>query len=258
VLLWGWPPARGTGRFVAYAMAATLFLARRIMGPMRMLVVEDEAHLAEALRDGLVAEGFAVDLAHDGERGLELARANPYDAIVLDLMLPRRHGYDVCRTLRGEGVWTPVLMLTAKDGEYDHADALDLGVDAYLTKPSPFVVVLATLRALVRRGSLERPVVLRVGPLTLDPAEHRVSCAGSPVQLRPREFALLHYLMRRPGEVVSKSEILANVWDEFYEGDPNIVEVYVSYLRRKLATVTDRPMIETVRGVGYRLSAEGA
>jgi two-component system OmpR family response regulator len=223
-----------------------------------MLVVEDEIHLAEALRDGLVAEGFAVDLAHDGERGLELARGNSYDAIVLDLMLPRRHGYDVCRTLRGEGVWTPVLMLTAKDGEYDHADALDLGVDAYLTKPSSFVVVLATLRALVRRGAAERPAVLRVGPLELDPAEHRVRLRGAPLELRPREYALLHYLMRRPGEAVSKSDIMANVWDEFYEGDPNIVEVYVSYLRRKLAAPPDRPIIETVRGVGYRLLRDGA
>jgi len=223
-----------------------------------MLVVEDDVHLAEALRDGLVAEGFAVDLARDGELGLELARHHPYDAIVLDLMLPLRHGYDVCRTLRGEGVWTPVLMLTAKDGEYDHADALDLGVDAYLTKPCPFVVVLATLRALVRRGATERPAVLRVGPLELDPAEHRVRLRGEPLHLRPREYALLHYLMRRPGEAVGKSEILTNVWDEFYEGDPNIVEVYVSYLRRKFAAPVDRPLIETVRGVGYRLSPDGA
>lgn len=220
---------------------------------MRMLVVEDELHLAEALRDGLLAEGFAVDLAHDGERGLELARFNPYDAIMLDLMMPGRHGYDVCRTLRGEGVWTPVLMLTAKDGEYEQADALDLGVDAYLVKPASFVVVLATLRALVRRGGGERPVVLRVGPLELDPAEHRVRLGGAPLSLRPREYALLHYLMRRPGEAVSKNDILANVWDEFYEGDPNIVEVYVSYLRRKLGGPAGRPVIETLRGVGYRL-----
>lgn len=223
-----------------------------------MLVVEDEVHLAEALRDGLVAEGFAVDLAHDGQRGLDLALLHPYDAVVLDLMLPLRHGYDVCRTLRAQGVWTPVLMLTAKDGEYDHADALDLGVDAYLTKPVSFVVVLATLRALVRRGSGERPAVLRVGPLELDPAEHRVRLRGEPITLRPREYALLHYLMRRPGEAVSKSEILANVWDEFYEGDPNIVEVYVSYLRRKLDAPPDRPVIETARGVGYRLLPDSA
>ncbi len=222
-----------------------------------MLVVEDEIHLAEALRDGLVAEGFAVDVAHDGERGLELARFTPYDAIVLDLMLPRRHGYDVCRTLRAEGVWTPVLMLTAKDGEHDHADALDLGVDAYLTKPASFVVVLATLRALVRRGGQERPAVLRAGVLELDPAGHRVRLHGQPLELRPREFALLYYLLRRAGEAVSKTEILTNVWDEHYEGDPNIVEVYVSYLRRKIAAPPGRPVIETIRGVGYRLAPEG-
>ena len=220
---------------------------------MRMLVVEDEVHLAEALRDGLRAEGIAVDVAYDGDRGLDLARFNPYDAIVLDLMLPRRHGYDVCRTLRGEGVWTPVLMLTAKDGEYDQADALDLGVDAYLTKPASFVVILATLRALVRRGAADRPAVLRVGSLTLDPAQHRVRLRDAPLQLRPREFALLHYLMRRAGEAVGKQDILTNVWDEFYEGSPNIVEVYVGYLRRKIA---EPPIIETIRGVGYRLWTE--
>jgi two-component system OmpR family response regulator len=222
-----------------------------------MLVVEDEVHVAEAIRDGLVAEGIAVDLAHDGQSGLDLARIHRYDAIVLDLMLPVRHGYDVCRTLRGEGIWTPVLMLTAKDGEYDHADALDLGVDAYLTKPSSFVVVLATLRSLVRRAVLERPAVLQVGPLSLDPAKHRVHVAGEPVTLRGREFALLHYLMRRPGQVVSKTDLLENVWDRFYEGDPNIVEVYVSYLRRKLDEGAAQSFIETVRGVGYRLTAAG-
>ncbi|MCU1691026.1 MAG: phoB [Frankiales bacterium] len=219
---------------------------------MRMLVVEDEIAFAEALRDGLVAEGFAVDLAHDGERALQLARNRPYDAIVLDLMLPGPHGYDVCRTLRREGVWTPVLMLTAKDGEHDHADALDLGVDAFLTKPSSFVVILATLRALVRRGAGERPAVLQVGALELDPSAHRVRIGGEAVALRPREFALLHYLIRRSGEAVSKADVLSNVWDEHYQGDHNIVEVYVSYLRRKL-TPAGAPVIETVRGVGYRL-----
>ena len=222
-----------------------------------MLVVEDEVSLAEALRDGLVAEGFAVDVAHDGDHGLHLASTCPYDAIVLDLMLPGRHGYDVCRTLRQRGVWTPVLMLTAKDGDHDHADALDLGVDAYLTKPSSFVVVLATLRALVRRGADVRPAVLTAGPLALDPAQHRVRLRGQELALRPREFALLHYLMRRAGQMVSKTEILTNVWDEFYEGDPNIVEVYVSYLRRKLAAPAGSPIIETIRGVGYRLSPDG-
>ncbi|MCW2777083.1 MAG: phoB [Frankiales bacterium] len=222
-----------------------------------MLVVEDERSFAEALRDGLVAEGFAVDLAHDGQRGLDLACSRPYDAIVLDLMLPVRHGYDVCRALRERGVWTPVLMLTAKDGEHEHADALDLGVDAYLVKPSSFVVILATLRAMVRRGAGERPAVLTVGTLELDPSAHRVRVQAEAVPLRPREFALLHYLVRRAGEAVRKADMIANVWDEHYEGDHNIVEVYVGYLRRKLGRCPGAPVIETVRGVGYRLVPSG-
>ncbi len=225
---------------------------------MRMLVVEDEANLADALKDGLVGEGFAVDIARDGVEGLHLAREHAYDAIVLDIMLPRLSGYDVCRTLRSGGIWTPVLMLTAKDGEYDEADALDLGADDYLTKPFSFVVLLAHLRALVRRGGAERPVVLSVGDLVLDPAEHRVTRAGQPVELRPREFALLDFLMRHPGQAMRKSTIIAGVWDEFYEGDDNIVEVYVSYLRKKIDAPFGRRTLETVRGVGYRLRADGA
>jgi len=223
-----------------------------------MLVVEDEKNLAEALRDGLVGEGFAVDVARDGVDGLHLAREYRYDAIVLDIMLPRMSGYDVCRTLRAEQVWTPVLMLTAKDGEYDEADALDLGADDYLTKPFSFVVLLAHLRALVRRGAAERPAVLRVGDLELDPAEHRVRRAGQQVDLRPREFALLDFLMRHPGQVLRKSAIIAGVWDEFYDGDDNIVEVYVSYLRKKIDAPFGRRTLETVRGVGYRLRADGS
>ncbi len=225
---------------------------------MRMLVVEDEANLAQALRDGLMGEGFAVDVAKDGVEGLHLAREHAYDAIVLDIMLPRMSGYDVCRTLRAEQVWTPVLMLTAKDGEYDEADALDLGADDYLTKPFSFVVLLAHLRALVRRGGSERPPVLRVGDLELDPAEHRVTRAGQAIDLRPREFALLDFLMRHPDQAVRKSTIIAGVWDEFYEGDDNIVEVYVSYLRKKIDAPFGRRSLETVRGVGYRLRADGS
>ncbi len=225
---------------------------------MRMLVVEDEANLAQALRDGLMGEGFAVDVAQDGMEGLHLARIHGYDAIVLDIMLPKMSGYDVCRTLRSEGIWIPVLMLTAKDGEYDEADALDLGADDYLTKPFSFVVLLAHLRALVRRGGTERPAVLQVGDLELDPAEHRVTRAGQVVDLRPREFALLDFLMRHPGQAVRKSTIIAGVWDEFYEGDDNIVEVYVSYLRKKIDAPFGRRTLETVRGVGYRLRADGA
>jgi DNA-binding response OmpR family regulator len=222
-----------------------------------MLVVEDEANLADALRAGLTAEGFAVDVAGTGIDGLRLAREHSYDAIVLDIMLPRMSGYDVCRTLRREKIWTPVLMLTAKDGEYDQADGLDLGADGYLTKPVSFVVLLAHLRALVRRGTVERPAVLRVGGLELDPSEHRVTRDGVPVELRPREFALLHFLMRHPGQVLRKSTIIAGVWDASYEGDPNIVEVYVSYLRRKLDGSIESSAIETVRGVGYRLRSGG-
>ena len=225
---------------------------------MRMLVVEDEANLAQALRDGLMGEGFGVDVAKDGVEGLHLAREHAYDAIVLDIMLPRMSGYDVCRTLRAEQVWTPVLMLTAKDGEYDEADALDLGADDYLTKPFSFVVLLAHLRALVRRGGSERPPVLRVGDLELDPAEHRVTRAGQAIDLRPREFALLDFLMRHPDQAVRKSTIIAGVWDEFYEGDDNIVEVYVSYLRKKIDAPFGRRSLETVRGVGYRLRADGS
>ena len=224
---------------------------------MRMLVVEDEANLASALRDGLVGEGFAVDVASNGRDGLHLARVHGYDAIVLDIMLPLLSGYNVCRTLRQEGIWTPVLMLTAKDGECDEADALDLGADGYLTKPFSFVVLLAHLRALVRRGSKERPAVLRVGDLELDPSEHRVARGGEPVELRPREFALLDFLMRHPGQALRKSAIIAGVWDEFYDGDDNIVEVYVSYLRKKIDAPFGRQAIETVRGVGYRLRADG-
>jgi len=222
-----------------------------------MLVVEDEKNLAEALRDGLAGEGFAVDVARDGAEGLHLAREHRYDAIVLDIMLPRMSGYDVCRTLRAEGVWTPVLMLTAKDGEYDEADALDLGADDYLTKPFSFVVLLAHLRALVRRGAAERPAVLHVGDLELDPAEHRVHRGGQLIDLRPREFALLDFLMRHPGQALRKSAIIAGVWDEFYDGDDNIVEVYVSYLRKKIDAPFGRRTLETVRGVGYRLRADG-
>ena len=221
-----------------------------------MLVVEDEPRLAEALKDGLVGEGFAVDVASDGVAGLHQARMHGYDAIVLDIMLPRMSGYDVCRTLRSEKVWTPILMLTAKDGEYDEADALDLGADDYLTKPFSFVVLLAHLRALVRRGGGERPSVLTVGDLVLDPSEHRVTRDGRVIELRPREFALLDFLMRHPGQAVRKSAIIAGVWDEHYEGDSNIVEVYVSYLRKKIDAPFGRQSLETIRGVGYRLRAD--
>jgi two-component system, OmpR family, response regulator len=229
---------------------------------MRILIVEDERGLAAGLKKGLEAEGFATDVALDGTDGLWMAESNPYDAIVLDIMLPGVNGFKVCATLRERGVWTPILMLTAKDGELDEAEALDLGADDYLTKPFSYVVLLARLRALLRRGAPERPAVLEAGALRFDPGAKRVWRNGTEVKLTARELALLEFLMRRAGEVVSKREILEHVWDYDFEGDHNIVEVYVRHLRNKL----DRPFggdsIETVRGAGYRLrpdrSAESA
>jgi len=227
---------------------------------MRVLVVEDEVSLAETIRDGLSREGFTVDLAHHGVEGLWAATETPYgayDVIVLDIMLPQLSGYEVCRRLRAREVWTPVLMLTAKDGEYDQADALDLGADDYLTKPFSFVVLIAHLRALVRRGAPERPVVLAAGDLTLDPSERRVARAGTPVAVTPREFALLEFLLRNRGHAVTKTAIIENVWDAHFDGDPNIVEVYIGYLRKKIDHPYGRTSIETVRGAGYRLAADG-
>jgi DNA-binding response OmpR family regulator len=216
---------------------------------MRLLVVEDEARLASALQRGLQAEGFAVDVAADGPTGLELARHGEYDAMILDVMLPGLSGYRVVRALRAERHWLPVLMLSAKDGEHDQADGLDCGADDYLTKPFSYVVLLARLRALLRRGAPQRPAVLTVGEVSLDPAARRVTVAGSEVVLTTREYGLLQYLMRRPGEVVSKTELLDHVWDAAEETAPNAVEVYIGYLRRKLG----RQFLETVRGAGYRL-----
>jgi two-component system OmpR family response regulator len=216
---------------------------------VRLLVVEDELRLGAALKRGLAAEGMVVDLATDGPGGLEAARHGDYDAVVLDVMLPGMSGYDVVRTLRTEKNWVPVLMLSAKDGEYDQADGLDYGADDYLTKPFSFVVLLARLRALVRRKLPARPAILAVGEVTLDPATHEVALAGEPVSLTPREYALLEFFLRHPGRVVSKVELLDNVWDAAEDTDPNAVEVYVGYLRRKVG----RDVLRTVRGAGYRL-----
>ncbi|GGM60208.1 response regulator transcription factor [Dactylosporangium sucinum] len=218
---------------------------------MRLLVVEDEMRMAHALQRGLQAEGFAVDVAGDGPNGLEMARHGGYDAVILDIMLPGLSGYRVVQTLRAEKNWVPVLMLSAKDGEYDQADGLDCGADDYLTKPFSYVVLVARLRALLRRGAPERPSVLTVGELTLDPARRRVTSGGAEIVLTAREYALLEYLMRRPGQVVSKTELLDHVWDASIDTAPNAVEVYVGYLRRKLG----RDALETVRGAGYRLKA---
>ena len=217
---------------------------------MRLLVVEDELRLGAALRRGLSAEGFLVDVATDGPSGLERARHGEYDAVVLDVMLPGMSGYDVVRTLRTEANWVPVLMLSAKDGEYDQADGLDYGADDYLTKPFSFVVLLARLRALLRRNLPARPAILTTHDLTLDPATHEVELAGKPVALTPREYALLEYFLRNPDRVVSKIELLDNVWDAAQDTDPNAVEVYVGYLRRKVG----HDVLRTVRGAGYRLT----
>lgn len=224
---------------------------------MRILVVEDEKRLAAVLRRGLVREGFAVDVALDGRDGLERASQGRYDAIILDIMLPGLNGYRVCHSLREGGVWTPILMLTAKTGEHDHAEALDTGADDFLAKPFSFVVLLAHLRALLRRSSVERPAVLAAGDLRLDPAARRCWRGEVRVELSPRQFALLEYLMRHKGEACSKSDILEHVWDFAFDGDPNIVEVYVHNLRRKLDAPFGRQAIETVRGAGYRLDPEG-
>ncbi|GAA3437117.1 response regulator transcription factor [Kutzneria kofuensis] len=220
---------------------------------MRVLVVEDERRLAESLQWGLEAEGYAVDLAYDGMEGLELAQENPYQVIVLDIMLPKLNGYKVCAVLRERGVTTPILMLTAKNGEYDEAEALDTGADDFLSKPFSYVVLTARLRALTRRGRASASATLTFGDLVLDPAKRTVRRAGQPVTLTSKEFAVLECLLRHDGQVVAKHEILDQVWDMAYRGDPNIVEVYVSALRRKLDTPFGRRTIATVRGLGYRL-----
>jgi two-component system OmpR family response regulator len=224
---------------------------------VRVLVVEDEKRLAAGLKKGLEAEGFATDVALDGTDGLWMAREHPYDAIVLDIMLPGINGYKVCSTLRAEGIWTPILMLTAKEGELDEAEALDTGADDYLTKPFSYVVIVARLRALIRRGARERPAVLVAGDLRFDPGARRVFRGEVEVTLTFRETAVLEFLLRRKGEVVSKREILDHVWDYDFEGDPNIVEVYVRHLRNKLDRPFGRASIETLRGAGYRLAADG-
>lgn len=224
---------------------------------MRVLIVEDEKRLAAGLKKGLEAEGMAADVALDGVEGLWMARENPYDAIVLDIMLPGMNGFKVCGTLREEGVWTPILMLTAKDGEWDEVEALDTGADDYLTKPFSHAVLVARLRALFRRGGQERPVVLIAGDLRLDPASRRVWRGEDEIVLTPREHALLEYLLRHKGEVVSKSQIIEHVWDYAFEGDVNIVEVYVRHLRNKLDRPFGRRAIVTVRGAGYRLESDG-
>jgi two-component system OmpR family response regulator len=218
-----------------------------------VLVVEDEAVLADGIARGLNQEGFRVEVANDGLTGLERGRDEGVDAIVLDIMLPGMNGYKVCRNLRAEGVATPILMLTAKSGEYDEAEALDTGADDFLSKPFSFVVLVARLNALLRRSADGKAQPMVVGDLTLDPLPRTCRRGDTEIQLTTREYELLEALMRRPGQIVPKQELLEKVWGEDFDGDPNVVEVYVGYLRRKIDRPFDRNDIETVRGVGYRI-----
>jgi DNA-binding response OmpR family regulator len=225
---------------------------------MRVLVVEDNLVLADTVARGLSAEGFTVEVTHDGADGLWRAREHPYAAIVLDLLLPALNGFEVCRTLRAEGVWTPILVLTAKSGEWDEAETLDMGADDFLSKPFSFVVLVARLRALVRRGSTPRAAVMSAGTLVLDHYTHSCHRRGVEVRLTPREFSVLATLVRRDGGVVSKQEILNEVWGHEFGGDPNIVEVYVRYLRKKIDLPFGLDTIETVPHVGYRVVSDAA
>jgi two-component system, OmpR family, response regulator len=220
---------------------------------MRVLVVEDEVKMAALLRRGLVEEGLSADVARSGEDALWMAAATEYDAIVLDVMLPGTDGFEVCRRLREAGRWAPVLMLTARDAVEDRVQGLDAGADDYLTKPFSFAELLARLRALARRPPLERPAIVEVGDLRLDPATRQVWRDGAEIELSAKEFALLETFMRRPGEVLSRYQLLEHCWDYGYENRSNVVDVYVRYLREKIDRPFGRSSLETVRGAGYRL-----
>ena len=222
---------------------------------MRVLVVEDEVRMAAVIRRGLEEEGHAVDVTATGTDGLWQALEFPYDAVVLDVMLPGTSGVDLCRRLREEGRWVPVLMLTARDAVEDRIRGLDAGADDYLTKPFSLGELAARVRALIRRGGTERPTVLRVGTMALDPASHRAWCGDDELALSSKEFALLELFLRRPGEVLSRTTILERVWDIAFEGDSNVIDQYVSYLRRKIDRPRGTELLETVRGVGYRWRA---
>jgi two-component system OmpR family response regulator len=224
---------------------------------MRALVVEDELKMAALIRRGLVEEGYAADVVRTGEDAIDMARATPYDTIVLDVMLPGLDGFEVCRGLRASGVWTPILMLTARDGVEDRVAGLDAGADDYLTKPFSFAELLARLRALARRGQAERPTVLVAGSLRLDPATRQVWRGDAGIELTAKEFALLQTFLRRPGEALSRLDLLEHAWDYAYENRSNVVDVYVGYLRAKIDRPFGRRSIETVRGVGYRLRDDG-
>ena len=224
---------------------------------MRLLVVEDEAKMASLLERALAEEGHAVDVAGRGEDALWMARAATYDAIVLDLMLPGQDGFSVCRELRAQEIWTPVLLLTARDAVDDRVYGLDAGADDYLVKPFAFAELLARLRALKRRNASERPVALQVGDLRLDPAQHRVWRGEEEVELSPKEFTLLELFMSRPGEVLSRLQLLEGAWDMAYQRRSNVIDVYVGYLREKVDKPFGRQSLETLRGLGYRLREDG-
>jgi two-component system, OmpR family, response regulator len=224
---------------------------------MRVLVIEDEAKMAALLRRGLSEDGLAVDIAGDGERGLLMAGASDYDAVVLDVMLPGIDGFETCRRLRGDGVWAPVIMLTARGALEDRVVGLDGGADDYLIKPFSFAELLARLRALVRRGTVERPPVIEVGDLRLDPGTHEVWRGDTEIHLSSKEFTLLEIFMRHPGYVLSRTQLLEQAWEYDYDQRSNVVEVYVRYLRKKIDLPFDTASIETVRGAGYRLRKDG-
>ncbi|MGY1638405.1 response regulator transcription factor [Geodermatophilus sp. SYSU D00742] len=224
---------------------------------MRVLVVEDSVNMRDVLARGLTEAGHAVDAVADGAAGLAWATSVLYDAVVLDVMLPGMDGFDVCRTLRDRQVWTPVLMLTARDAVPDRVHGLDSGADDYLVKPFAFTELLGRLRALQRRGAPPRPAVLRCGPLSLDPAARTVECRGEEVELSRREYALLEFLLRHPGQVLSRSQILEQVWGHDYDGLSNVVDVYVKYLRDKIDRRFSLDLVQTVRGTGYRLACTG-
>jgi DNA-binding response OmpR family regulator len=220
---------------------------------VKLLLVEDDKKIARAVKRGLEAEGFSVEVAFDGQEGLWRAREGVYDMLILDILLPGLNGYRVCAELREAGIWTPILMLTAKDGELDEAEALDTGADDYLSKPFSFPVLVARVRALLRRSAGRTPAPLAIGDLRIDPGQRRVWRGDAEVALTAREFDVLEFLLRRAGQVLPKHEILAGVWDYDFDGDPNIVEVYIRRLRRKVDEPFGRHAIETVRGAGYRL-----
>jgi two-component system, OmpR family, response regulator len=227
---------------------------------VRLLVVEDSMKMAALVKRGLEEEGYAVDVVHDGEQAIWMAQENAYDAIVLDVVLngaaPGADGFTVCRTLRGADRWSPVLMLTARDAVEDRVRGLDAGADDYLTKPFSFQELLARIRALIRRGATERPTIVAVGDLVLDPARHEARRGDEPITLTAKEFALLEYFMRRAGQVLDRTHLIEHVWDFAFEGDSNVVDVHVANLRAKIDRPFGRTSLETIRGAGYRLRDE--